>query len=94
MLLKMLKRAIDKNDPENKLVAGDIVEVADEERAKSMIALGVAVEVTPKTLANLAEPPKEETKEEGQEMPKQEAVKKRATSTATRKRKTGAASEK
>ena len=79
MLVRMRKNAFDKYDKANKLKVGDLVEVTDEKRAESMIKIGMAEEVKPKTLA---EPVKETLKEEEQ----QEAVKK----VVTRRGKTGA----
>ena len=73
MLVKMKKNAFDKYDKDNKLKAGDLVEVADEKRAKIMIKVG------------MAEPVKEEPKEEANEPAETEVVKK----VVTRRGKTG-----
>lgn len=82
MLVKMKKNAFDKYDKDNKLKAGDLVEVADEKRAKIMIKVGMAEAVKVKTLT---EPVKEEPKEEANEPAETEVVKK----VVTRRGKTG-----
>lgn len=82
MLVKMKKNAFDKYDKDNKLKAGDLVEVADEKRAKTMIKVGMAEAVKVKTLT---EPVKEEPKEEANEPAEAEVVKK----VVTRRGKTG-----
>lgn len=76
MLVRMKKNAFDKYDKANKLKAGDLVEVADEKRAKTMIKVGMAEAVKVKTLT---EPAKEEPKEEANEPAEAEVVKKVVT---------------
>lgn len=61
MLVRMKKNAYDKNDKDNKLKVGDLVNVEDTKRAKAMIRKGMAEEVKPKTLA---EPKAEVVKED------------------------------
>lgn len=82
MLVRMKKDAFDKYDKANKLKAGDLVEVADEKRAKTMIKVGMAEAVKVKTLTE----PKEEPKEEANEPAEAEVVKK----VVTRRSKAGA----
>ncbi|MED9780769.1 MAG: hypothetical protein UGE23_05165 [Peptococcaceae bacterium] len=82
MLLKMKKNSFDKYNKANRLKVGDLVEVADEKRAKTMIKVGMAEAVTPKTLTE----PKEEPKEETNEPAEAEVVKK----VVTRRSKAGA----
>ena len=81
MLMRMKKDAFDKYDKANKLKAGDLVEVADEKRAKTMIKVGMAETVKVKELIE----PKEEPKEEANEPAEAEVVKK----VVTRRGKTG-----
>lgn len=81
MLMRMKKDAFDKYDKANKLKAGDLVVVADEKRAKTMIKVGMAETVKVKELTE----PKEEPKEEANEPAEAEVVKK----VVTRRGKTG-----
>lgn len=81
MLMRMKKDTFDKYDKANKLKAGDLVEVADEKRAKTMIKVGMAETVKVKELTE----PKEEPKEEANEPAEAEVVKK----VVTRRGKTG-----
>lgn len=83
MLVRMKKNAFDKYNKDNKLKAGDLVEVANESRAKTMIKVGMAEAVKVKTLT---EPVKEEPKEEANESAEAEVVKK----VVTRRSKAGA----
>ena len=82
MLLKMKKNSFDKYNKANRLKVGDLVEVADEKRAKTMIKVGMAEAGMPKTLTE----PKEEPKEETNEPAEAEVVKK----VVTRRSKAGA----
>ena len=82
MLVRMKKNAFDKYDKDNRLKAGDLVEVTDEKRAKTMIKVGMAEAVKVKTLTE----PKEEPKEEANEPAEAELVKK----VVTRRSKAGA----
>lgn len=82
MLVRMKKNAFDKYDKDNRLKAGDLVEVTDEKRAKTMIKVGMAEAVKVKTLTE----PKEEPKEEANEPAEAEVVKK----VVTRRSKAGA----
>lgn len=54
MLVRIKKSAYDKHDQNNVLAIGDLVEVADEKRAKAMLEKGIAEEVVPKKLAEAA----------------------------------------
>ena len=82
MLVRMKKNAFDKYDKDNRIKAGDLVEVTDEKRAKTMIKVGMAEAVKVKTLTE----PKEEPKEEANEPAEAEVVKK----VVTRRSKAGA----
>ena len=78
MLVRMKKNAFDKYDKDNRLKAGDLVEVTDEKRAKTMIKVGMAEAVKVKTLTDA-------DKEEANKPADAEVVKK----VVTRRGKTG-----